>query len=421
MRFRTGFHWISLLLGMATASGMPPGLPSCQAQEGWNVQKDHRIVVRPPRFRRDHTGFIVTKPNVEVFGEPTHSLPARPITPQRRAVHNDPSESIFGEVVGALPEPQVVVTDEYGHHCESCDREDCDGCDECSPWHQLFAFKLFKTSCDIGIGHERVMFAPFELENAQPLNNVAVRWDTYNRMITPDRAEYFWARPGVGPPLPEENVDYQELRFRLETGGELFSMITEIPLRSVDPVVNDNTTGLSNIRLAPKAVLINGRRWKVSTIFSTFLKTGSPARGWAVDQISLEPGLLVRYEWTKRTFLHSQVLFRFPVGGDPDFAGQVLKYGFGVSTILYETDTFAALPVVEFVGWSVLDGQKSLPDGSIVGVDGENFGAVFPGIRFVLGPANELGLFELGIAGGVSFANNGFFENMLRVDLRFSY
>lgn len=390
--------------------------PVCAQSNGGVFPSERRIVVRPPRYRRGNSGFIVTEPNVQVFGEGPGALPTPTMTGNVKVSAPPTSaDSMFEEVVGGLPDGSVYVPRE---HCDDCESQPCD---DCSPWHQLFAFKLFKTSTDTGIGHERVMLAPFELDNTQPLNNVSVRWDTFNRMITPDRAEYFWARPGVGPPLPERRLDYQELRFLFETGGKSLSVLTEVPIRSIDPVVNNNTTGLSNMSIGPKAVIINGKRWQVSHIFRTFLKTGSPAKGWAVDHISLEPAVLVRYEWTKRTFLHGELKFRFPVGGDPDFAGQVLKYGFGVSTILYETDTFAAIPTLEFVGWSILDGQKSLPDGSIAGVDGENFGAVFPGIRFVLGPANDLGLFELGIGGGLSFSDNGLFENALRVDLRFSY
>jgi hypothetical protein len=39
----------------------------------------------------------------------------------------------------------------------------------------------------------------------------------------------------------------------------------------------------------------------------------------------------------------------------------------------------------------------------------------------VLGPAGDLGLFELGMAGGFNTSNNGFYHQQIQFDLRFSY
>ncbi|HUG93278.1 MAG TPA: hypothetical protein VML55_20725 [Planctomycetaceae bacterium] len=68
-----------------------------------------------------------------------------------------------------------------------------------------------------------------------------------------------------------------------------------------------------------------------------------------------------------------------------------------------------------------MDLLKALPDRSIAGVDGERFLAIYPGARFVLGPAGDLGLFELGVAGAVMTSHNGFFDHGVLVEARFSF
>lgn len=78
-----------------------------------------------------------------------------------------------------------------------------------------------------------------EVEITQPLNTFRVRIDSVQN--PPDRTEYLWA-PGqptcdpAGGRGPSRNAPsiYQDLRFQLQTGGEKFSVATEIPIRLVD-------------------------------------------------------------------------------------------------------------------------------------------------------------------------------------------
>ncbi len=56
---------------------------------------------------------------------------------------------------------------------------------------------------DPGIGHERVMFAPYFLDVSEPSSNMRFRFQAYYDQHNPDRAEYFWAQiGGRGPKLP---------------------------------------------------------------------------------------------------------------------------------------------------------------------------------------------------------------------------
>lgn len=434
--FRPGFPVLFAVLAMAAA--VWNGGPDCRGQDN-----NPRIIVRPPLMQSDPVGRLIVEPNVEVGTQypqmhvPPHFSPqdnpeslggpmpkgSQPLLlapvsqpPVPDGYEQPPVEQIIPGTTEPLFE-QIITESPEGEYYQ----EECDDCSDCHPLWRLITFRLYKTSLDPGIGRERVMFAPMELDTTEPLTSISIRYNSYWGMKTPDRGEYFWANPNASKLRPERQVDYQEVMLRMENGGDRFSMITEIPLRILDPVVNDNTTGLSDISFGPKMVLVKGKRWQISHIFRTILKTGAVTRGLSAGHTSLEPAILARYMWTPDTFFHGELKWRFPVGADPDFGGSVLRYGFGASSILYETDTFAAMPTLEFVGWVALDGQKTRPDGLIKDVDSEQFFSIHPGMRFVLGPKGDLGLFELGIGSGFMLANNGYFEQSLRIDLRFSY
>ena len=312
--------------------------------------------------------------------------------------------------------PPVAFEDAYDISCPPVDVDDCRN------WGPLQKFLFFnKTNGDIGIGHERVMFAPFEIETSQPANNFRVRVSSAFNMQTPDRAEYIWAKIGAGgPALPEKNLNYQQFDAIYEAGGNRFSFITDIPMRNVDPTVNASGAGLGNISLAPKAVIVNGTDWQISSIFRTYLPTGAATRGTSNGLTSLEPGVLVRYRWSPRTFVHGQLKYWIPVSGDPLASGNVFNFGMGVSHVLHETDTFAIIPVLEVLGFNVGGGTATLPSGQITSAD-TAFANILPGVRFVLGPKGDLGLCELGINGGFCTSNTGWYREQFTVEVRWSW
>ena len=278
------------------------------------------------------------------------------------------------------------------------------------------------SSPDVGVGQERLIHAPFQIDTTQPLNNYRVRFDFAYDHTFPDRAEYFWAKiAGRGPEEKEQSVDYQDIRFLFELGGPKFSAATEIPIRILDPIGNANTAGLGDVNLTTKLVLVDGSSWQITQMFRTYFNTGLAARGLGTGHISLEPGVLFRYRWNDRTFLHSDLKFWFPIAGDPEYSGPVLGYGFGVSRLLLDTDTFAVIPVLELVNWTVLDGKKTAPDGGALSVDGDQICNIHPGLRVVWDTGGDLGLVEFGIAGGLSPTKQRWYDSLLRVDLRCSY
>jgi len=288
--------------------------------------------------------------------------------------------------------------------------------------HGGFFHGLLCEECASGIGRERVMHAPFEIDTTQPFGNFAVKTLMYTGQQLPDRAEFFWSRAGGrGPALPETLVNFQEVRLKLELGKGKFSTTTEVPFRWVDPERNRNHSGLGDLTTATKTVLLDGESWQITQFFKTYFNTGSPSMGLGTGHISLEPGFLFRYRWSESTYLHSEVKYLFPLGADPLFAGEVLRYGLGISHLWLENDEIAILPTFEFVGWSISGGQATNPLGVPIQTDGTHIFNVYPGLRIVHDTNSDLGLLEIGVRGGFPVSPHRWQDGSVGVELRWSF
>jgi hypothetical protein len=274
---------------------------------------------------------------------------------------------------------------------------------------------------DVGVGRERLPFALFEIESSQPLNNFRMRFESAQDLEFPDRAEYYWSKiGGKGPGTAnraEPSVDYQTIRMLLEVGTPRLSVGTEIPLVFIDPTVYGNTAGLGDLVLTTKTVLIDGGKFQLTQLLKTQMPTGTSKVGRGNGHTSMEPGLIARYKWSEDTLLHGVLDLWFPLGGDPEFSGEVLRYGFGYAEVLYDSDSFAVIPTLELVAWSVLSGQKT----GAGRIDNENIINLYPGLRLVRDAGSDLGLFELGLNGGVSVTERHWYRGILRLDLRWSF
>jgi len=285
---------------------------------------------------------------------------------------------------------------------------------------------------EAGIGAEYVAVAPMEVEITQPLNTFRVRIDSVQNFSPPDRAEYLWARAnnvdpagGRGPDA-ERAVDYQDLRFQLQTGGEKFSVATEIPIRLVDPVTNANTAGMGDMSLTTKTVLCDGVRWQITQLFRSYFNTGAPSKGLGNGHISLEPGMLARFKIDDKTYVHTEIAYWFPIAGHPEHSGQVLRWGVGVSRVWRDWDSLALIPTFEIVGMSAMDGMETTfafdDQGDFAPVAGDidsRFAPVaFSGLRAVVDTGGDLGVLEFGFAVGINLGGSGWYDNMMRFEIR---
>jgi hypothetical protein len=280
-----------------------------------------------------------------------------------------------------------------------------------------------------GIGHERVMFALFDMDSSQPESDLRVQFNAVYHEQNPDRAEFFWAEIGVlGPKVPAPHVDWQSVDTSLElASGKTFSITTEVPLNLVDPAPNfaglrdANTAGLGDVTITTKTVLLNGADWQITQILRTYTPTGDAMKGLGTGHVSLEPGFLFQYKWSPETYFHGELKYWFPIGGDPAFGGQVLRYGFGISHLLYESDTFAAIPTLEFVGWTVFDGSQTSPIGIPQMIDTMGIFNIEPGIRFASDTGGDLGVIDWGVHASFAITPNRWYNSALMLEIRFLF
>jgi hypothetical protein len=203
------------------------------------------------------------------------------------------------------------------------------------------------------------------IDSAIPRSEFRLRYEAAYDNNRPDRAEFFYAKCGCfggsapGPRLPETKVDYQDISGYLElAASDRFSAFVEAPVRFLNPEQNANTAGFADMNFGAKAALIASPDQYLTFQLKTYLPTGDSRHGLGTDHVSLEPGLLFYQKLAEGLRLEAELRHWIPIGGT-DFAGNILRYGLGVSYDVYKTEKVRLDPVIEFVGWTVLNGKES--------------------------------------------------------------
>ena len=217
---------------------------------------------------------------------------------------------------------------------------------------------------------------PGYIDGAVVGNMIRFRFDAGYDNPIPDRAEFFYPQlGGRGPNLAETSVDYQELKADIEyLISPRLSLIAEIPVRFINPTVNANSAGLSDIRAGFKYALLADHHQWLTFQLKNYLPTGDGSAGLGTEHFSIEPGLLFQSK-SGRMAWFGEAKAWIPIGaslgantnpatfnGRP-FSGTVLRYGLGASYDLLSygccCDPTVATLVTEFVGWTILDGLRS--------------------------------------------------------------
>jgi len=208
------------------------------------------------------------------------------------------------------------------------------------------------TSRDSGVGY---------IDCALPENQFRLRFDAAYDSNRPTRAEFFYPKGGAtgpGLPRPEARVDYQELRSYLELAPSCrFSGFVEAPCRFLNPEINQNTAGFSDMNAGFKYAFVYQPDWVATFQFRTYIPTGDSREGLGTNHVSLEPALLMNYRWSDWVTVESELRYWVPVGGT-DFAGDVTRYGLGLTFGKRCPTGFWVTPVTEVVGWTVLGGKE---------------------------------------------------------------
>jgi hypothetical protein len=235
------------------------------------------------------------------------------------------------------------------------------------------------------------------IDSAIPGNLFRLRYDAAFDNHAPNRAEFFWPKGqplGPGVPKPETAVNYQELNGYLEgLLTERLSVFADVPWRFLNPEVNANTNGLSDVSAGFKWAFAYSDDGVGTFQFQTYAPTGDAQRGLGTRHVSLEPAFLFYKPLTDRLHLEGELRDFVPVGGT-DFAGDVLRYGLGINYEFFETSHIKVVPVTEFVGWTVLSGKESIaePGGPVViqHVAGETILNIKVGVYFKLSDTADI-------------------------------
>lgn len=290
----------------------------------------------------------------------------------------------------------------------------------------------------LALGESTVALAlPGYIDNAMPMNRLRFRYDAFSNNPFPDRGEFFYPKcgcladpragnlfdPGAkGPPLPESSVDAQEVEVMLETMiGSRASIFVETPWRFINPEQNANENGFGDMRFGAKYALIACNNTYLTAQIRVGVPTGQGRKGLGNELVSYEPALLLTKQLGCRSFLHAEFRGWIPTEGT-DFAADILRYGVGYSYVAVSRCNFSATPVVELVGWSLLNGLKS-NDVGIFDASGDTIVNGKVGVRFGFGEKVALGQHRSSLYLGYGHALTGekWYEDVARAEYQINW
>lgn len=228
------------------------------------------------------------------------------------------------------------------------------------------------------------------IEDATIRTQLRIRFDDGWGVNSPDRAEFFYGKcgcyrdfagsplldpdaPGPGPGIVA-GLGYRQLNVLGEYAvNERVSLFGELPIRWIEPKnfvpgtgSFDKQSGLSDITAGVKFSLLSDDTRDVTLLLRASLPSGDSRKGLGTDHASFEPALLYSHAVNEKVSVESQFGVWNPIGGsrgplptDGKFAGSVLYYGIGPSFDAVDTGRIRVTPVVEIVGWRVLNGFET--------------------------------------------------------------
>jgi hypothetical protein len=256
------------------------------------------------------------------------------------------------------------------------------------------------------------------IDSAIPATQVRFRFDDAKGIDRANRAEFLWAWPppsGPGPALDETNVDYQSMTAYVEyalTPG--FSAFADVGGLLVNPDINPNTGGLADAQGGLKWALLQDCDSVLTLQVRGYAPSGDADRGLGVGHASIEPGLLL-FQRTCEFNFEGELRYWIPIDGTPERAGSVIRYGAGISRD-YWIGCQPVTPVLEVVGWTVMDGSERFltPGGPVVeDADGDTIVNLKIGARTPVTCASDIY-----VGYGHSLTGERWYRDILRLEWR---
>jgi hypothetical protein len=272
------------------------------------------------------------------------------------------------------------------------------------------------------------------IDSAIPANQLRLRFDaSYGNPIA-NRGQFIYARSVQQPgEQVETNVDIQELSAYAEfLLSERFSVFFEAQVRFINPEVDPNAKGLGDVDLGFKWAFVHDDCQTLSFQLRGYAPTGNGDFHLGTSHPTLEPALLGYRRLTDRLAAEGELRVWVPLtqteripyavsGGSANFNSTVVRYGVGLEYRAYENERLALVPVTELVGWTFLNGKKTiqepLPSGSDVSAAGDTIVNLKLGARLKM-PA--LGG-DLYVGYGRPLTGETFYKDILRAEWRFTY
>jgi hypothetical protein len=276
------------------------------------------------------------------------------------------------------------------------------------------------------------------IDTAIPATRLRLRYDAGFRDTRPDRADFFYPKCGCfadlfsahfdprapGPAQKPDKVDFQETALCFEVASDhRLSAFIEIPVRYVDfderedhrEELHSNLAGLSDINFGGKYAIVAENDRFLTLQLRTYVPTGDSHKGLGTNHVSLEPALLCYHRISDRLFLEGEFRDWIPIGGT-DFAGNVLRYGIGLDYAAYKTQCLLVMPVVEFVGWTVLNGKElDLHQGRLE-AGGDEIVNVKGGVRTFFGDHSDVY-----VGYGRALTGQFWYKDIVRVEYRLTF
>lgn len=210
-------------------------------------------------------------------------------------------------------------------------------------------------------------------------SQVRLRYDQAWEQKRIDRAEFFNGMNAAlggsrGLAAPDPTIDYQDVRTYAELAvSHRLSFFAELPYRFINPTVNLNYDGLTDVTAGFKLGIIANECTSLTFQMKTYIPTGDGAIGLGTEHYTIEPGLLLRKKLMPRWTIEAELSNWIPIDGslftnptrDPQLApfenrsysGNIFRYGLGTGLDLINDGNGRRLTAVsEFIGWTIMDG-----------------------------------------------------------------
>ena len=263
----------------------------------------------------------------------------------------------------------------------------------------------------------------FYADQVRPITQMRLRWDAMRNGFFSDRAEVIHARAdgkGKGPRTPPVvRFDKDEFAYYMEGATGRFGLFVEMPYRNLDREATGVEAGFMDMNIGTKSLLLDCELMQITFQFRTFIPTGSPGKGLSTGHVSLEPSLLSAIKLGPHTYLQCQAAYLIPIGGDQEYAGDVFHYHLSFNHVLWRPLTgVQIIGTAEFNGWSVLDGQYTLPTAA-GGVPFDARGSLLsagPGVRLVI--CDKI---DFGVGSAFAITADKWAEQMYRAEFRWRF